>query len=281
VFLGGLRGARGHGSMVAAKLIAVSSRSVFVRRRCSLDGTGFFLSEFTQTQCIGISMPREPKASIFAEWALASLVLSQGAEHAGEVQLGPALADGIGLQRHDEGVLQTQVDDEGDDHRADQSDGHVLAGVAGLAGQRDGLLEPQEAEDDAGGAHGGEDAAHRGAVQVRGRSTAMCEALDAVPCRLRRDRCRSAMVASGTSINAWDQHLIAEPEGPTFISRTVTQPRFGAPRAAARGWRGGKSLPVLQQRRQPREVHRDAARFIIREHLGLHRLGFVRPAVDV
>jgi hypothetical protein len=26
---------------------------------------------------------------------------------------------------------------------------------------------------------------------------------------------------------AWDQHLIAEPEGPSFISRTVTQPPYG------------------------------------------------------
>jgi hypothetical protein len=58
----------------------------------------------------------------------------------------------------------------------------------------------------------------------------------------------------------------------------LRQSRFGAPRAAAGG---SGSFPVLEQRRQPRDVHRDAAHFVIREHVGLRRLGFVRPAVDV
>jgi ATP-dependent DNA ligase len=38
---------------------------------------------------------------------------------------------------------------------------------------------------------------------------------------------------------------------------------------------------TFQQFRQPRDVHRNAARFILGEHLRLHRLGFVRPAVDI
>src|ERR1700693_2863179 len=38
---------------------------------------------------------------------------------------------------------------------------------------------------------------------------------------------------------------------------------------------------TFQQFRQSCDVHRNTARFVLREHLRLHRLGIVRPAVDV
>jgi hypothetical protein len=41
------------------------------------------------------------------------------------------------------------------------------------------------------------------------------------------------------------------------------------------------SFLPLQQRRQLRNVGRDPPRLVLRQHLGLQRLGFVRPAVDV
>jgi hypothetical protein len=41
------------------------------------------------------------------------------------------------------------------------------------------------------------------------------------------------------------------------------------------------SVLALHQRRQLGDVGRDAPRFVIGEDFGLHRVGFVRPAVDV
>jgi hypothetical protein len=45
--------------------------------------------------------------------------------------------------------------------------------------------------------------------------------------------------------------------------------------------RSGVAIPLSQQLRQPRHVDGDPASLILRQHLGLQRIGFVVPGVDV
>ena len=77
-----------------------------------------------------------------------------------------------GGERADEGELQRDVDEAGDQHRADHRDGDVALRVVGLAGELDALAEAEVGEDDPGGGDRLEDA-----VPARGHEAVAGEVL--------------------------------------------------------------------------------------------------------
>src|SRR5207244_12148493 len=69
----------------------------------------------------------------------------------------PALLQELGSERRDEGEGEPKVEDDADDHGADDRDRDVAPRVLGLGAQLDGLLEAQVGEDHPADWDGGED----------------------------------------------------------------------------------------------------------------------------
>ena len=97
----------------------------------------------------------------------------QGSERAevvgeGEIRPSSGLVQGSGIESADEGDLEKDVDQSGEQHRTDNGDRHVATRVVGLAGELDALTEAEVGEHDAARGDGGEDAVHAGGREAVG-----------------------------------------------------------------------------------------------------------------